>query len=317
MTVTRTLLFAAASLSLGWLQGATAQAGAASDVLPEGIFGQSWLFAENGYESDRLRVKLVFQGGDQRVKVARCERPTAAEAWTCDRSEVTTPFFITSMASLKGGETVYVAGVDPDGLTVMERWDFRLRQGGWRLQTDHYYPVFTLAGQSVPSAALELVVKGGGEWSAPDPDAPARGPQRTRIDGLADVGALSSLVADPQGRYLLAYDFEAREVLQLELEASGQLSEVTPRFALADNGNMSVVESIGLGDLPGHGRVALINGRLSTEVYGEYASFYVALDPLNTGEFVFEEPAQQFVSFDAFLASPFGDFSEYDFFWGQ
>lgn len=245
-----------------------------------------------------LRGSVWFNRGSKEVEMKRSERAGAGTLWYNYESTITTSFRITDVAARPGGEELFVAGIADNGDDVIERWVARARTGGWAMRCATS-PVLPVGTPMPPYAVTHLVV--GGTFVPPGPRQ-AIAPERDVIFRSTAVGKIRSMIADPEGRYLLLLSFTTSSMYRLDL-----LTTPMELFALdtvSTLPHLSAAKSLWIGDFSTQGRKCCLS-ELADSTIPEGSGFTVLDDTDNNGIF---ESKQTFSEVE-WAASPYSNYA--------
>ena len=183
---------------------------------------------------DRLRRYASYAGGGSFVTQHWDERdPDDPSVWHRSRVKEATAYRTTALAACEGGTRFYVAGILPSGEDVLEEWSYPLREGGYALVRANGSP----AALGQPMQAFEASIELRGERFEPPPASWPPPATRRELYRGSELGHLSALASDPEGRFLLAVTWPAGELLHLDPHASPMAVEV-----LAPEGEFPALE---------------------------------------------------------------------------
>ena len=283
-------------------------------VLPEGaeFFPES--IAAFNLTTHAARSPLIGQwvnyaiGGSLIIR-NKVERSDSGDSWSQPMTS-TEPagFIITSLCFADGGDTLFVAGIRNGGAAVIQRWAYSPRVDGWQVR----YPLpagIDQLGIPAPQAAPTISLFGAGPW-APVTSADETLPPAVRSTVYSKTGAvIYGLSADPQGRYLIAFDMNAQETLQIDLTQSPVVSTVIADITTQPQ--MDIAGYIKVADYLGT-RAFVFQKMMGQSTYYDQV-WTVAFDLDNDGL------AESWSSFneDEWRASPYSDWSLWDVFDGK
>lgn len=206
------LLLAGVALS-GVYALSTPQAPPAPDVFPSELLDFSPLDFRPAALSTHLRQSFSYDSGGEAVVVRWGESdPTAPGTWYESEVVEAVSFQTTAVASTAGGSVLFVAGIRDDGVSLVERWAYSPRSGGYGIQVTSGTP--QSIGTPMPPYSAQEVLNGTA-FSKPNPQhAHAR---RSVVFRGTSVGHIRSLAADPEGRFLLVLSYPTGTIYQISL----------------------------------------------------------------------------------------------------
>ncbi len=242
------------------------------------------------------------------VSRTKVETDTSGGDWSEPMNSIESAgFLITSLCSIDGGDTVFVAGIRDGGAAVIQMWSYSPRANGWQVR----YPIpasIDQLGTPAPQAGAVTTLAGDGPWadvSAIDEDLPLA----VRKTVYSKPGAvIYGLDADPQGRYLIAYDLNGQETLQVDLTQEPSVTTVLANISTQPQ--MDIAGHIRVADFLGVRGVVFRRMMLDVQAYAEV--YTVATDLDNDG--IFESWASY--SEEAWAATPYSDWSQWSLFEG-
>lgn len=270
-----------------------------SDVFPEEILNLFSLSYPTVLGSDLLYQSYGIVTGDAEVGLLRRERMSSNDAWQEYTGTYSTSYAIAGFASRQGGDEVFLSGVEFDGTAKIERWRLVLPDGHQAVR----YPLPTPA-IGVPQPAYAPVVAPLGGTYIPTGGLPQ--PRRRTLHS-SSTHVYTALAADPEGRFLLAYDYTDEALVRFPLASIPSAPEVL--FEVATHPQLDQVSSIEIRDFATEGRKALLRRNYgheppSSEVFG------VMHDEDNDGEW----ESLEFFSTTKFAASAYGNWSSWKLF---
>lgn len=201
-------------------------------------------------DSPVLRRTVTFSPGGKTLSVVRHERASAQDAWTREGRTYGASYFITDVSQRRAGETLFVAGVKPNGATIIERWEFPPTVNRYSAS---YVDPAPLIGTPVSDPYRPTVSISGGTWAYGRGALPAA--QKTVIyEGTA--GVFSRVVADPEGRFLLLYDYDSESICQMVLGSGPPTFQVL--YTSADHPQLDQLHDFEPRDSPTFGRTVVI-----------------------------------------------------------
>jgi len=247
-----------------WIAATVVTAAAATYVATENRTVQSVPFPEelltyNAYPFEavcvapHLRRAVAYSGGTNGMMVRQGERDSQpSAAWTKHESVETVSFKVTDVDARLGGDDVFVAGIADDGRTLLERWAYPVRKNGYgiALTSGPVAPIGTVTAEY--AAAQEL----NGDEYEPATASYLRFAQRSVIYRGTGLGYIRSVLADPEGRFVLFLTYPGQSLYRLRLEPNATpelLYSVTTLPHLAD------VESMQLWRHESLGRIYVLN----------------------------------------------------------
>lgn len=165
--------------------------------------------------SVNLRQSVGYLSGNRALTRRVGERrPTGPESWMMNERVESVSFRITSVASREGGNELYVAGVDDEGVPLIEKWSCGVRPGGYGIQSTSGapQPIGTPMG---PYTCQEVL--NGPLWAA---EGKLPKMQRRQVYKGTAAGIFRRLVADPEGRYLLALSYPSGSIHRFDLSST-------------------------------------------------------------------------------------------------
>lgn len=251
--------------------------------------------------SDLLRVSHSGVFGDRVFKRVRRERDTVADDWTVSTESHSVSYAITSLATREGGDVLFLAGMEDSGQTLVEQWTFADVPGRRGVR---YTGSERVLGTPLPAYHPSVVIIG--QPQGPPPI--HRGPEKRQVfDGGRDP--IMAIGADPEGGFLLIYTSNPKRVLRL-WKGSSQADVLYSGPRLLP-GIIDGVSSIQAAEFPGEGRKFLFRQLISP---APLSSDVLAILHDSNNDGVFEEPPTV-LGYPAFVASQYGDWDDWDFFW--
>ncbi len=258
-----------------------------------------------GLDENARRGVNFAVGGRSFTRTAK-ERAETESPWFDTRTTFSVPFRITDLSGRDGGDVLYVAGIrEADGADLIEEWAFPPQRGA-RVLRAALSPTTTPAvgpvGVPAPPLVLLPGIAGAGDFVIP-PAREAAPPERRRMLYTgAELRHIRSLVADPEGRFLLLQAHGNSAIYQLDLLSP---APCTPKLVCssATTPELKRTTSMSAWDIgAAGGRVYLL---VSTEacVTPIDAEWVLLKDPDNDGNF---DSIEGF-SNAAWLASPYAD----------
>jgi hypothetical protein len=268
---------------------------------PEEIIHHSFGVFNTVVGHDLLYQSFLLTIGSTKMSVLRRERETSTNPWIVFTDECSVDYHVTGFAAREGGDEVFLAGVTHDGVMRIERWRYILPDGHQAMR----YPLNQPPAIGTPQAEYNPVVAPlGGTFIAftqlPQP--------RKRSVYSTDVIVYTALAADPEGRFLLAYDYTHKRIVRFPLASLPSSPEVL--FSSTTHPELAQVSSISIRDFPGEGRKALTRRNFasepsSAEVYG------VMHDANNDGNW----ESIQFFTDSQFASAPYGNWDAWKLFY--
>jgi hypothetical protein len=149
------------------------------------------------------------------IRVA--ERPTLNDGdWQSTSIDEATSFYVTAAAWQDGLSRVFVAGIESDGHSVVERWTYPRRSGGYVV--DRTSGPIQPIGSAMPSYSAQESLNGPAYQPLPVRLSPAR---RARVYRGNSIGHIRSMVAEPEGRFLLVLTYPNRQLYRIDLTQAG------------------------------------------------------------------------------------------------
>lgn len=259
-----------------------------------------------GVESDRFVQAFSYGVGGTQIERSKRERENAGSDWFRMSGSEGVTFFVTGLAARLGGDELYIAGVERDGQSLIQKWVYHPRKHGWRVECE-LPPGIDALGVPAPVAAPSIGTASGDAWDSPkkaDEDlAPA---ERSTLykDG---AGPFHGMAVDPQGRYLVFFEMASKEIQMLDL-TQDPCVVTTLRDASAE-GFLSA-DDIQVADFEGEGRKCFVRGRTTSNPNAK-PEYLLGSDTDNDG--VFEGWAHYTEA--AWEASDYSEHSKWGFFW--
>lgn len=163
-----------------------------------------------------LRQSVSFDVGDEGIEVKWRETDGSAPiVWHPSDVYESTTYRVTAACGLKGGEVIYVAGIAPNGADVIERFNYGVRVGGYRIQPTS--PAAQPIGTAMAPYTAQEVLNGTSFVVPPSQHGPAR---RTLIYTGNAVEHVRAMDVDPEGRYLVLLGYKTPALHQIDLSAT-------------------------------------------------------------------------------------------------
>jgi hypothetical protein len=261
--------------------------------------------ARMGVQSDVLKQTYLFATGSGSISVLRHERPDAQSDWVIHKDEFTVSYHVTAICCREGGDDLFVAGMQDDGTSVIERWSFLLPPGRQSLRFAGSPPPI---GNPLPIYSASIVISGGGSYVPPGTYSRYPDPRR-RLLFSGTTGPFTAMEVDPEGRFLLTYNLQEAAIQVMALDASPLA--LTTAYASGTHPQLDQIASIEAREFDGEGRKYLLRRKYghsfprSQEVYG------IISDPENDGLL----NSLQFFDAASFSASPYGQWSDWRLLW--
>ncbi len=260
---------------------------------------------------------IQFMGMGQSLHTVtrrRSERANDGSVWFTEKRDYSVSYWITGCGSRNGGDDFFVAGIKADGTTTVEHW--RFNQPGYRYTVDYDAPA---PAMGVPAGVFSPYVRtgnggawkwsnrkirkvggGGGSWVSP-----GLTPTKTVLYEGAE-GPFTAVGADPEGRFLLLYDYGAKAIVQFELNQASP--SFTPVYDLSGATDFVRIDNIWARDFNSAGdRTYLLGGVALDTAQAEVAGLGVMQDLNNDGLF----ESSSFSSRVAFLGTAHGVWSNW------
>jgi len=160
---------------------------------------------------DHFAQSAGWHASGKAINWTRFEREGPSSAFQRTTFTYTTSYELSAVAYRAGGDEIFVGGLHANGRAVIERWSFPQKNGRWR----HVPPATAQFGVPLPAYLGTTEVKGG-TW---DPEPPStRAPKREVLLDSPSHGCPVSLVADPEGRFILWQDYDSRAIYRIRLD---------------------------------------------------------------------------------------------------
>ncbi|MEW6073498.1 MAG: hypothetical protein AB1726_13020 [Planctomycetota bacterium] len=203
----------------------------------------------------------------ERVVVGLQERNPETDEWERQEFIYSTSFSILDVAGRLGGNKLFVSGVQIEGdsyTDLIEEWTFAPTRGSYEVQLD---PPPTARGVPRPPLSGSIYIPGGtyipqGNRGGGGPVVPVPVPRRRTLQSVAQFGHFDSIVADPEGRFLLLHSYATGDLYSLDLMTPGAVLEL--EYSSTDRPVLHTVRTMTPHDVPGVGRVYC----LSSKPYG-------------------------------------------------
>jgi hypothetical protein len=246
-------VFWTAALSCGGILAAqVSEPGPAEELhpFPSELLSGSFTWKATGV-SENLRQALSAGEGGTLIRLRWAERdPSDADYWHITEVEENTTFRISATATRRGGNEVFISGLAGDGDVVLEKWIYAPRRGGYSIEPDPDSAVPQPIGVSMPQFASSEQLNG---TEFVPPIAKQRPGARIRVELYRGSGIElpRCLVADPEGRYVLALTYPSGKLYRFALVGSSQAPELlyspsnVPHLAVANTLQLLRHESSG------------------------------------------------------------------------
>ncbi|MFG0260487.1 MAG: hypothetical protein ACF8LK_09070 [Phycisphaerales bacterium JB041] len=131
----------------------------------------------------------------------------------------------------QGGDELYIAALQPDGSTLIERWTFDHGRGNKRFGLSGPTPPIGVPQPKYADAASLTLI---GPTFNPSTDIVA--PRRKRVFEGSSIGIVRDMVVEPQGRFLLLLRHQPREIYFIDLTTTptGAPVLVTSEFVVPE-----------------------------------------------------------------------------------
>ena len=175
------------------------------------------MLSEPGISTSTLKVSFPYSPGVFQIAVHREERQTPNDEWVFRKRIDSTNYIITAVSARRGGEVLFVAGMKADGTSIIERWWYDYPDG--RFITDYIDPTPPLSAPLTEPYRPTIAIRGG-TWK------PIRGvpaPKKT-IVYEGPEGPFTVMQADPEGRFLLLYDYSLKSLRKIDTGNPGVIS---------------------------------------------------------------------------------------------
>ncbi len=296
------LLFAmpTMAISAAQLPGATPVA-KRPDSFPNAIDSPDTV--QPGMLSDVLLQDYNTPIGTKTIIWNRAERADANATWERVSHVITVDYWITAVTSRNGGDDLFVAGMNTLGESIIERWTVPRRKNSHYSEYPSSPPPL---GQSKPSYCPTISTEGGvfepgletSLVTAPVQDLVSR----------SQGGPWTQLAVDPEGRFLLAYDWNGKEIVRFDLTAGLPLPKTTI-FSSSSTPSIAAVGHMDLREYDGT-RTLLIDSQLPG-TYRSLATWTVIQDNENDGTF---DEVQVF-SYEEYYASIYAQWEKWREHW--
>jgi hypothetical protein len=197
--------------------------------------------------SEHTRCGVSWVRGGSRVIVEWNEKSPVDGTWYKTKAEESVTYSITGLDQRNGGTILYLAGVRYDGSKVIQKWTYSVRDGGFAIVPANSAPPAPIGTPQPPFEAVEVV--NGSDFVPPDALVnPSPASVRQVLWSGATVGVISSVVADPEGRFLLLLSYPDGNLYRLNLGVPSPVpdaiaSSVTDPFLAAATNIMLVFHS--------------------------------------------------------------------------
>lgn len=291
------------SAARAWASAAEAQNSCFPDELRSMRFagGEAMAVAQNFRSGLRYR-----EGGDSIHRSVR-ERAGPNSAWTGSEIEYTFSYELTAATFREGGEFLYLAGIRPsDCVDVIEQWVFE-PEAGAPIARSAASPATTPAVGPIgtPAPPFELLPGTAGSGGYVDVDLRAGtqpAPRRRVIYEGNDLGHIRSMVADPEGRFLLLQAHGNSGIYRIDLMITPTLAPVL-LFDAAATPPLVHARRMAVYDIPAAGGRCYVLPASQGDVMPKDATWVVIKDPNNDGVF----DAIESYSNAEWQGSPLGD----------
>jgi len=280
--------------------------------VPEFVFDRAEIgFGELLIDTPQFVQFSGVPGSIQKIYRRRKERSNSTATWFMEEREYSVPYWITAFCARNGGDDIFIAGVKANGDSILEHW--RFNQPAYRYTVDYQG---TASPIGIPLGVYAPVVRtvGGGQWKwtkkafnigGRSSGSPGMNPTKTTLfEG--PLGPITAIAADPEGRFLLLFDYGTSTINQFVL---GQSTPTFPvLYDLSSDSKFVRIDHIEPLDFktPGERTYQLAGKYLDAsgnEVYGSGT----LKDQNNDG--VFE--AFNFTVHSAFLGTPYAVWSDW------
>lgn len=160
---------------------------------------------EPGITTPTLELSFPFSPGSFEVTVQRRERRSPSHDWVMRTRTESTSYIMTAVSARRGGEVLFVAGMKADGTSIVERWEYDYPDGR---HVSTFIDPDPAPPTAIPSRFRPTTMVRGCDWR------PLRGipaPRKTVVYEGPD-GPFTALEADPEGRFLLLYDYSLKSL---------------------------------------------------------------------------------------------------------
>ncbi|MHC5012586.1 MAG: hypothetical protein ACYTG6_16840 [Planctomycetota bacterium] len=173
--------------------------------------------------TENFRQWMSFSGGGSVVRIARHERADASSGWESQESSYSTDLQLTDVG-FSGSSQLYVAGVRRTSTgceDVIERWTLEVAPGSYQLVcTTPTQPRGVPLSLPISSRLSEGIV-GGGAYVPIDQRRFHQPIVTKEVLYAGDVGVISAIEMDPDGRFLLVQSHASGDVFSLDVAAPG------------------------------------------------------------------------------------------------
>lgn len=168
-----------------------------------------------GCQFENLIQGGSYVPGNSKLTWRRHERANAQSVWQDSTNTYSTRYSIIDVGARLGGDELFVAGVLSTGESVLERWRFPARDGGWSHAPTGTAPPI---GQSAGAYAGTTAINGNGYRNLP---ATWLAPSISVVFESNSLGEIRSVEVDPEGRFVLFTTMAGASLYQLDLQQSG------------------------------------------------------------------------------------------------
>lgn len=175
--------------------------------------------------SENMSIGVSWNRGASRILMAWNEKNPMSDTWYTTEVLESVSYTVTGVSTREGGRVVIVGGLEYDGSKILEKWSYEARDGGYAIVSSSSLPPAPIGTPMGEFQAVEIL---NGESFVVPPSPTMTGSPATRetLWTGTSTGVLSSLVADPEGRYVIALSYPDGNLLRFDLSVSQPTPQV-------------------------------------------------------------------------------------------
>ncbi len=199
-----------------------------------------------------LSQGATCSAGKPTVSWVRRERNGPSDPWSTSKNAYSARYALVSLGSRLAGQEVFLAGVLPDGKSVIEKWEFPKKKGRLVMSTTSPPPpIGTPAGAWTAPFALH------GQVLRMSPMPPTWFPPTISVlMESSSYGVIRSIDVDPEGRFVLFSRYPEGDVYSLDLSQSA--STPTMLFSSAQIPELRALGELSIEQHEALGRVCIV-----------------------------------------------------------
>jgi hypothetical protein len=256
--------------------------------------------------ADNYKSSLRYEEGADSIHRDVRERADASSPWVGSDVEYSFSFALTAATFRDGGDILYLAGIrESDCADIIEQWTFQPSTGAPVLRSA-ISPTTTPAvgpiGMVTPPFSFVPGTAGSGGYISPELRGTQPAPRRRVLYEGSGLGHVRSMVADPEGRFLLLQSHGDSGIYQLNLLVT-PIPAPQLLFSASSTPALVTARRMVVYDIPAAGGRCYVLPASQGDVMPKEAAWVILKDPNNDGVF----DAIESYTNAAWQASPLGD----------